>query len=128
MSEEEDVQITERYLEDLLYRIVQEANKLVGGEGCSIFLKEEGTNRYILRESTALTSYLGADSIEVPEAEIKAKKPGKGVGVTKAVIISGDCRKFDDLKKEEMWTHQGKTDEELRKTSYAHCELPHDRV
>jgi hypothetical protein len=61
-------------IESLLWEVVKQSNERVGGDGCSIFLKEEGTTRYILRDSTKMSPYLGNYYFEVtPGEEIKEK-------------------------------------------------------
>ncbi len=111
-------------IERLLWEVVNRGNECVDGDGCSIFLKEEGTTRYILRDSTVMSPYLGNYYFEVtPGEEIKEK-----MGATEYVVVAGKAKCVRDLREFKYWSNYGLTEDELKSMPIGHCELPHHLV
>ena len=86
------------YLEDLLYNIVFEAKTLVSGDGCSIFLWDNATGCYILRESTVMTRYIGKNSLDHTIDENSSN-----CGFTNLVAKTGKELLAKDIHKEPSW-------------------------
>lgn len=111
-------------IESLLWEVVNKSNELVDGDGCSIFLREEGTTRYILRDSTVMNPYLGNYYFEVTPEEEKKEK----MGATKFVVVSKGAQCVPDLRDLDYWSYHGLLDKELESEPIRHCEISHHRV
>jgi class 3 adenylate cyclase len=110
------------YLEDLLYKVVFEANELVSGDGCSIFLWDKELGRFVLRESTIMTPFIGKYSLDHTKDPRKAR-----VGITTLAAIRGETYLSTDVRKDSNWSF-GKAIKkrvlpETRKSE--HCEAEH---
>ncbi|MCX5990902.1 MAG: GAF domain-containing protein [Chloroflexi bacterium] len=74
---------------NLLSDVARDSNNLVKGDGTSIFLKDEESEKYFLIESTALTRALGNFHIDVSRlAERFDKGDVKNIGLTAFAILS----------------------------------------
>src|SRR5436853_3835674 len=85
-------------LEDLLYKIVLEANEILAGDGCSIFLWDDDLGRFVLRESTVMTPYIGKYSLDHTKYEESAR-----CGITTRVAITGEPYLSADVRKDPYW-------------------------
>ncbi len=112
------------HIETLLWEVVARANKHVNADGCSIFLREEGTNRYILRDSTVLNSFLGNYYFTVAPEE----QPFEKMGATKYAVTTRETLCLSDLRDCKYWSNYGLTQEELEAKPIGECELPHHQI
>ena len=126
-------------IEDLLHTIVHESNKEVNGDGCSIFLLDEETGRYVLRESTVMTRFLHNFSLEITEEKDRQYKMYvdnkrddpfkderlKNIGLTVFSVLSGKSLIVPDVRKDVRWSNYGREEE---KRGQEHCELSVDEV
>jgi hypothetical protein len=111
-------------IQSLLWEVVSKANDLVNGDGCSIFLREEGTTRYILRDTTTMSPYLGNFFFTVAPDE----QPYEKMGATKYVAVTKKSLCVRDLRCFEFWSNYGLKEKELKDKFKGECELPHDIV
>lgn len=101
-------------------------NKLLKGDGCSIFLKDTQSNKYILRESTVLSEYVGLEAIDMEGKKRQFADKGKGnIGLTFSTLYEGRCLNIPVVKEDERWTgyQRGKD-----KIANFQCELPAERM
>ncbi len=109
------------YLEDLLLKIVREANDILQGDGCSIFLLDEETGRYVLRESTVMTPFIGKYSLD------DSRNPDKShCGITTRVVINGVSHCSADVRHDPYWHWFGFDEKGFPQTEKPeHCEVKH---
>ncbi len=110
------------YLEDLLYKIVVEANHLVNGDGCSVFLWDKELGRFVLRESTVMTPFIGKYSLDHTKDPTKAR-----VGITTLAAISGQTYFCADVRKDRNWSFgkDRKSQPLVQVRKEEHCEAEH---
>ncbi len=105
-------------LEDLLYQLVEEANRVVDGDGASIFLWDDDSGRFVLRESTIMTPFIGKYALER-----KTNLAADRVGLTTYAAEKGYREVFRDVRLERRWTFFGRKNLPSGSTN-EHCELP----
>ncbi len=83
----------------LLSEILQGSNEIVNGHGTSIFLKDEESGKFFLRENTTLTRALGNFYIDVRFAEerFEDEKQLRSIGLTAFAILSGKTLRVPDV-------------------------------
>ncbi|UCH89564.1 MAG: GAF domain-containing protein [Thermoplasmata archaeon] len=111
-------------IENILREIVEECNKLVNGDGCSIFLKDEGTRKFVLKDSTIMTPFLGNYYITVNLNE----RIEDNMGLTKYAIKIGEAQKIEDVSKSRFWSKYNIEIKNDDVNEMVHCELPYDEV
>ncbi len=111
-------------IETILWNIVSYVNKKWNGDGCSIFLREEGTNRFILQDSTKMTPFLGNDFFSVKSND----KPSIQGGLTRLTVITGLRINVPDVRECKYWSNYGSDEKDLKETPQGACELPHHIV
>jgi hypothetical protein len=110
--------------EYLLYKLVVEANELVRGDGCSIFLWDEEMGRHVLRESTVMTPFIGQYSLDHTKNVDKER-----CGITSRVAGKGEPYFSPDVRQDPCWSWYGHPAENLIGTAkFEHCEVSHERL
>lgn len=106
------------HLEDLLYQFVCEANALVDGDGCSLFLWDEEVGRFVLRESTKMSPFIGRYCLD------HNRPPGDNCGITSAVLSQKGVggRLSPNVRRDRQWTWWGKRADGASEPE-EHCEL-----
>lgn len=107
-------------LEDLLYRIVVEANTSVTGDACSIFLWDDEAGCFVLRESTVMTPFIGKYSLDHTRNAEKERS-----GITTGVAITGKAYLSPDVRQDSKWSWSGLSEQDLPSSKTPeHCEIP----
>jgi len=116
---ESDVLSESFQIENVLLQLVNKAVKVTKGDHSSVYLKEEGTTRYVLRDSTAMNPYIGNDFFTVGGDE----KPKKCMGATKYCVVKEKSILIPRLHDCEYWS-----DYIGCHTKIGACELEYDKV
>ena len=105
----------------LLQYSVYTINKRLEADGCSIFLLDPKSMKYILAESTVLTENVGTDEIDMEEKRRQFKEKGdKNIGLTYTALKNKCLLSIPDVKSDRRWNgYQGKQQSRLN----YHCEL-----
>lgn len=104
-------------LESVLWEMVLNANEKVKADGCSLFLLDEETDKYVLRESTRLTPFLNNYCINITETEEtryknhrrsgllpeKDEENLKNIGITVFTILDKNPLLVPDVSKDVRW-------------------------
>jgi len=103
----------------LLQFLVSRINDLLQADGCSIFLRETHTNRYVLSESTVLSEFIGVDAIDLDERKKQLLDKGElYIGLTFCALVDGTILNIPDVRKDLRWQGHSLNPDTL------HCELP----
>jgi hypothetical protein len=112
-------------LESMFLDIVTQAKELVKGDECSIFLREEGTTRYILKDSTTINNpFLGNYFFEASENEQIEPK----MGVTKYIAVTKKLKNLNDIRTFEYWHYYNEHENILKSINIGACEIPHSNI
>jgi signal transduction histidine kinase/GAF domain-containing protein len=108
--------------DSLLQYIIYGVQNYLLADGCSIFLKEHNSNKFILRESTILSEFIGVDGFNLESSFVKGKlKQINNIGLTFYALYQGTTLNIPDVKKDSKWSGFGKP---ISSTPNFHCELP----
>lgn len=111
--------------DSLLRFSVTHVKNLLHGDECSIFLKDKKSNKYVLRDSTVLSEYIGLEFIGMEEKASQQETDGSNSGLTYTVLSTKKGLNIGDVRKDERWYGYKKHTGEIVNV---HFELPFDEI